>query len=356
MVSVKHRPHVQHDGVTYIYHSVCTNCWIEHGQDSRDGKWSTVGKTVELSLEIRKLLLRGMTRHAIGDHLGIGPRTLYKIVGYLLQHRLVSDKIFEELCPVAEEPIGLPEKFAQLAKLQGGSLLQQAREQYGWDDFTYYYFLASPKVQSFYVLEPHRKRRKIRREKINRDVSNRQNSMRQDLERTILDMKAKDIKITAGRVAGILGTTVNTLRKYELTSVISEAIENQKMEYYEREHTSLMGKAQVFVAQQKEKAKPILVLEVCEHLGHSHKFLKNRFPDVSKWIREQAIADAEDRRLVQVELYKTEAEIALHVLEAEGKRISNEALAKRLGTTIANLHRTYREVIEYMYSIRGGTA
>lgn len=353
MVPIKHLPHVQSQEITYIYHAVCTSCWIEHGQDSLDGTWKTIGDTVEITIEIRRQLEQGMTRHAIGDRLGIGPRKLYKTVGYLLQHRMVSEKVFKELCPEADEPTDLRRKFEDISQKKG-SLLAQARKHYGWDDFTFYYLLASPSVQCFYLLEPHRKRGTKTRQKINSEVARRMEKLKIHTEQVLAEMNSEGTKISQRGVAEKLGTTVNTLRTYGLISLVNKARRSQEDDAVRQCQIKLQDRTRSFFILKREAAEPVRMHEVFEYLGYSQKYVKRWHPQMYQWICQKVRKHASEHRRLKIENYKHQVERAFRSLSKCGIHISNEGLAKEMGVSIANLFRNHPEVIEHMYKVRTG--
>lgn len=354
VVRVKHDQHMYFKGAKYIKHSVCTGCWVQYGE--RHGNWEPIGNFVELAIQVRALLEQKQTRHSIWIQLGVERRYLLRIVGYLLYHRLVSQKVWAELRPVSEQPAGLLERFKETV-MGGGSSLAKAKSLHGWDESTYYYYLANPDVQRYYIFEAYKHRRFGVREAGQRRRGGKKAEVEAKVNDAIRSFIEQEIDITVKEIAASIGLADHMLRYHGLTEKIKEAIEHQRKIKSQQREAQLREVIQQYIYQKKASDEPIFVEDVGSFIGYSSgQHLRQTFPEIAEWISAEARKDVEERKERKGEAYKAEVERIIRERYASGEKITNEDVARQMGTTTIHLRRYYPDVVAYMWKLRGTLA
>lgn len=327
------------NGAFYYPPYICTGCYMKYG--IKDGNWeNVVGRACDdiSSIEnVRNLLNQGMTQRRIREVLGFDPFVVSRIMGYLAYYKMLNKKLMAAYS-VDEEPENIVDCIKQIGNhpLEG---VTRARSLFGWDRKTFYYYMASPKVQDYLFSE------QAKRISAHKDDNQMSPLLRDRLSRLLLTCKASTNRITFADLAMSLAINVQLLSTSPFKEMILQAQAEQRSCAIKQERKELRTKIRDFVRDKQMRSEPFTVMDVCLHMGRTHKYMSRNHSRVTRWIALLAKQDAARRIAERKQFMMAEVRMAIEQLAVTEEHVTVQKIADFTGISYKQLY-TYSEVVK----------
>jgi TniQ len=304
--------------------SICEKCNLTYGYNKKNNTWENIDNIV------RDYKVFSQNLH---DFVNIDD--FYKcknllsdfrknfLLGYLLNHSLINVMEINELKK------NLHQKQMQLKKLifktkSVQHLRTMAREQYGWNDISFFFVYHTTEIQRYLFFDLKRDR------KIDKSTEFKM-ILKKRVEAFLDDILKENQFLTLELVAQGIDINVKTLRKYGLNQIVVNAINQQKREQLLEEKVKFKKIINDYINNCIENIIRPNSKEIFKLLGTTHSTMKKNHPDICVLITTKFKMTNEILHTNMLNDYKIKYKVAILKIINEGNfklsysRINKEA-------------------------------
>ncbi|OMF34608.1 hypothetical protein BK133_12505 [Paenibacillus sp. FSL H8-0548] len=157
-----------------------------------------------------------------------------------------------------------------------------------------------------------------------------------------------DLDITITSISSYINVSKSTISVFGFTNDIVKATKQQKNDRKEEGEIRLRKLTIEYLDKLNKEGKPVIAKEVLKIIGLSFTSVKERYPELWKWILEQAKSDKEKRRAQKIETYKKLVHYAALELLEEKSKLRTTDIISCIGESYTNLKICYPEIIDYI--------
>ncbi|WP_282155957.1 TniQ family protein [Cytobacillus gottheilii] len=253
----------------YKLASVCTSCFVKFGYNRKNGKWEEIGDQIERIQKVSKLFSQDLSFPKIREICGYGIVNVYEFCGYALYHGLLPKKI-QNNYKFDLESNAVRECFVKLAYIGTNktTYFQKAKQLFGWSIIQFYYYLAFPEVQKYFLFES-----KLDQSTDHKDIA-------AEIRRKIKQFIENDKKISVRSIAADLGHDGSSLTRWGLKNLIIEGREKQIKKHKQK----LWDEVRRFIEQKRALQELFTYAGICNYTGYNKDyFVKNHY-ELHKYI------------------------------------------------------------------------
>lgn len=256
--------------------SICLDCFIRYRYDGIENVWKTIDSVIQQNaLIVMRLLEEKYTHRYIYTKLNISKYSLYKIIGYLMNTKLITTDILKKYYPTKLET-NILEKFKILLETKGKKE-QNAYKLFGWSKIEYFFYYYNKSIQE--VL--------YKRNKIGVNRLNILNITDRDVKKVLESLYNNNELITLENVANRLGCSINSLYNYEFTDIILKARKKQDRINKEILENRLIDMVRKYIDYCMLSGQAILKKDIYTHIKKDKDNVNNNYPKLKEFINKE---------------------------------------------------------------------